>query len=167
LCDVRLFFAHGGKLLLSGEARQLEVFSAPFTKSADTFIEWFCAVGVSLESASARKRAAKAMGFIVWNDRLSVDVVTIDREHREWIGILNDLYDAVVRGAGHEAVSGTLARLTQYTEHHFQHEEALFCRTPYPDSKLHRRQHAEMIGGCRNGSAAMTPAISPACRLKW
>jgi hemerythrin len=85
------------------------------------------------------------MTFIVWNDRLSVEVATVDREHQELISILNDLYDAIAQGAGQRAVSQSLARLTAYTEHHFQHEEALFSRTSYPDVALHHAQHADMV----------------------
>ena len=86
------------------------------------------------------------MTFIVWNDRLSVEVASVDREHQELINILNELYDSIAKGAGQEAVSETLARLTAYTEHHFRHEEALFSRTSYPDVAVHRRQHADMVG---------------------
>ena len=85
------------------------------------------------------------MAFIVWNDRLSVEVATVDREHQELISILNDLYGAIAQGVGQAAVSQTLARLTAYTEQHFQHEEALFCRTTYPDVALHQAQHADMV----------------------
>ena len=85
------------------------------------------------------------MAFIVWNDRLSVNVATVDREHQELISILNDLYDSIAQGAGHAVVSQTLARLTAYTEHHFQHEEALFARTSYPDAALHHAQHDGMV----------------------
>ncbi len=86
------------------------------------------------------------MTFIVWNDRLSVGVASVDREHKEWISILNDLYDSIAQGSAQQAVSQSLQRLTAYTQYHFQHEEALFSRTSYPDVALHRRQHADMVG---------------------
>lgn len=85
------------------------------------------------------------MTFIVWNDRLSVDVASVDREHKELIGILNDLYDAIARNCAQQAVREALQRLTAYTEYHFRHEEALFSRTAYPDIVLHKRQHADMV----------------------
>ena len=85
------------------------------------------------------------MYFIAWNDRLSVDVPTIDNEHKELIGILNQLYDAIHKGAPHDTLSHTLERLTGYTQFHFTHEEALFTQSTYPDAKRHRLEHANAV----------------------
>lgn len=85
------------------------------------------------------------MSFIVWNDRLSVGVATVDREHKELIAILSQLYDAIRSGAAREVLSDTLARLTHYTQYHFAREEALFAPTRYPDTEGHRLEHANMV----------------------
>jgi hemerythrin len=93
------------------------------------------------------------MNFIVWNDRLSVGVAAIDREHKELISILNDLYQAIDCGSARETVSEALGRLTQYTENHFAHEERLFTQTTYPDVESHHREHAAMaawLSDCRS-----------------
>jgi hemerythrin-like metal-binding protein len=86
------------------------------------------------------------MTFIAWNDRLSVDIASMDSEHKELIAILNDLYRDIDSGAARNAISETLNRLTRYTEHHFLHEEQLFTRSTYPDAEMHKRQHAAMVG---------------------
>jgi hemerythrin len=85
------------------------------------------------------------MNFIVWNDRLSVDVACIDREHKELVSILNDLYQAIEGGSARETVIDVLGRLTCYTQNHFVHEERLFAQTTYPDVESHKRQHATMV----------------------
>lgn len=82
------------------------------------------------------------MSFIVWNDRLSVNIASIDQEHKEAVKILNDLYDAIRAGAAREILSDVLDRLARYTEHHFAHEEQLFLLTGYPEGESHRQQHA-------------------------
>src|ERR1700733_9439869 len=84
------------------------------------------------------------MPFIVWNDRLSVGVPSLDREHKELIAILNQLYDAIRSNAARDSFSNTLARLSEYTRYHFAHEEALFKNTPYPNAEEHCLEHSNM-----------------------
>jgi hemerythrin len=117
--------------------------AASSAESADTFHRG--AQQQKREHATSETRGRHIMAFIVWNDRLSVHVASIDGEHKELISILNNLYDAIARGAGHGIVSETLARLNRYTEHHFRHEEALFAQTGYPGSASHVAQHADMV----------------------
>jgi hemerythrin len=85
------------------------------------------------------------MPFIVWNDRLSVGVTAMDREHKELIAILNSLYDAIRAGAAHDSMSETLERLDEYTHFHFAHEEALFAQSAYPDAEKHCLEHANTL----------------------
>lgn len=84
------------------------------------------------------------MSFIAWNDRLLVGVPAIDQDHRQLIGMLNELYDGIARGDGHAIVGDILNRLEQYTNQHFQREEALFAPTAYPRTEAHRKEHARM-----------------------
>jgi hemerythrin len=85
------------------------------------------------------------MPFIVWNDRLSVGVTSLDQEHKELISILNTLYDAISAGAAHDALGEVLDRLDDYTQFHFLHEESLFTQSTYPDAQKHRREHAKTL----------------------
>lgn len=85
------------------------------------------------------------MPFIAWNDRLSVRVPSIDREHKELIAILNHLYDAIRANATRDSLSETLARLSEHTRYHFAHEEALFKNTPYPNAEEHCLEHDNMV----------------------
>jgi len=106
----------------------------------------------------------KAMPFIGWNDRLSVGIASIDREHKELIAILNSLYDAIRAGATRDSLSETLSRLDAYTRFHFTNEEALFTQSAYPDAEKHRLEHANTVAWLaelrrkyENGTAAGLP----------
>lgn len=85
------------------------------------------------------------MSFIVWNDRLSVGVTTLDKQHQELIAILNELYCALQNGAAHQTLSRTLERFTEYTQFHFSHEESLFIQSAYPDAERHRMEHVNAV----------------------
>ena len=81
------------------------------------------------------------MPFVEWTDDFSVGVPEIDRDHQTLLGLLNDLYDAVEAGVGHEAVGRVLDGLALYVSYHFAHEEGLFLRAKYPGYERHRKQH--------------------------
>ena len=81
------------------------------------------------------------MPFVEWTDDFSVGVPEIDRDHQTLLGLLNDLYDAVESGVGHEALGRVLDGLALYVSYHFAHEEGLFLRANYPGYERHRKQH--------------------------
>lgn len=85
------------------------------------------------------------MPFMSWNDRLSVGISSIDREHKELIATLNQLYDAIRAGAAHATLSDVLERLDLYTHRHFTHEESLLTQSDYPDAERHRLEHANAL----------------------
>ena len=81
------------------------------------------------------------MPFMIWNDRLSVGVETLDGEHKILLGLINELYDGILAGQGKQVLSGVLDRLVEYTQFHFRHEEALFDGAGYLEAENHKRQH--------------------------
>jgi len=84
------------------------------------------------------------MSLMAWNDRLSVGIASIDKQHQKLVGLLNDFYDAVQAGHGKEALAGLLASLIDYTKLHFAHEEQLFAKTNYPDAAAHKKAHDDL-----------------------
>jgi hemerythrin-like metal-binding protein len=85
------------------------------------------------------------MPFIVWNDRLSVGIDTIDHDHRMLVSILNDLYGSVKTGREREDLVEILDRLVEYTKYHFEKEEDLFARVRYAEATAHKHEHDNMV----------------------
>jgi len=84
------------------------------------------------------------MPLIAWNDRLSVGIVSIDKQHQKLVELLNEFYDAVQAGKGKESLAGVLATLIDYTKTHFANEEQLFAKTGYPEAVAHKKAHDDL-----------------------
>jgi hemerythrin-like metal-binding protein len=78
---------------------------------------------------------------IAWKDFYSVGDRSLDAEHKQIIGVINDLYDAMHQGRDHTLVKPLLDRLVQYTAVHFRHEEQVMRQCEYPELPQHRAHH--------------------------
>lgn len=81
------------------------------------------------------------MLLVEWSEMLSTGVSSIDNEHKQIIGMLNELYDALQAKRSEEALSKLLDRLLTYTVHHFEHEESLLNQAGYPQAAEHKNEH--------------------------
>jgi hemerythrin len=97
-----------------------------------------------LRGRQSEEEGDSAMPFMVWNDRISVGVSSIDADHKKMVGMINELFDAVVAGEGRNKLNDLLDHLVDYTRYHFAREEKILARTRYPDAAAHKREHAEM-----------------------
>jgi hemerythrin len=73
------------------------------------------------------------------------------------------MHQAMLEGKGKTVLEDLLARLVDYTNHHFAHEEQLMERIHYPDYRQHQLQHADLCSKVRTmqdrstaGEATMT-----------
>src|SRR5450759_5110773 len=85
------------------------------------------------------------MALIAWNEKFSVDVAEIDRQHKRLMNMINDLNEAANTGKGKDVVSQILDDLIIYTATHFKTEEKYFVQFKYPDSEAHKDEHAVCI----------------------
>ncbi|MBM2839453.1 MAG: Methyl-accepting chemotaxis protein [Deltaproteobacteria bacterium] len=58
------------------------------------------------------------MPLIVWNEGLSVGIDAMDEQHKKWVGIINELDDALLNGRSLES----LTKLVKEMEHKAKHE---------------------------------------------
>jgi len=79
--------------------------------------------------------------FITWKEFYSVGSRALDGQHRQILGIINDLYTASQSGTEREEIKGLLDRLVQYTVDHFQREEELMKECGYPELAQHKNMH--------------------------
>lgn len=84
------------------------------------------------------------MPLLTWNDSLSVGVRTIDGQHTALVAILNDLYDAMMKGQAKEVTGPLLRKLINYTRDHFSAEEAMMAAAKYSGLSAHRREHERL-----------------------
>lgn len=83
------------------------------------------------------------MAYIEWDDSLSVGDTIIDMQHRQLIGFINQLHDAMSHGQGQVVLDRILLGLTSYVSSHFAMEEYCFESTQYPDTYRHLQAHRE------------------------
>ncbi|MBA4407716.1 hemerythrin [bacterium] len=85
------------------------------------------------------------MALLNWSDNYSVRVREIDTQHKKLIDLINTLHDGMKSGKGKEVLGGILNELVAYTVYHFGFEEKLFDKYGYPETIIHKRQHADLI----------------------
>jgi hemerythrin len=84
------------------------------------------------------------MAFLKWEDRYSVKVPEMDRQHQHLVGIINRLHDEMTQGAPPEALAAILKDLIRYTQVHFRREEELMASAGYPSLDRHKREHQDL-----------------------
>jgi hemerythrin len=84
--------------------------------------------------------------YIAWNESFSVKVPSLDEQHQQLVGYLNELHAMVLEppqdSNGYEPI---LEKLTAYADQHFSHEERLMRRCGYPDYIEHKGMHGEFL----------------------
>lgn len=76
-----------------------------------------------------------------WNDSYSVEIASVDAQHKTLFKIIGELHAAMLAGRGKTVMAGILDRLVQYTVSHFAHEERLMRLHQYPDFAAHKAAH--------------------------
>ena len=85
------------------------------------------------------------MDFVVWNEKYSVKISTIDEQHKKLVAIINELYNSMKNGKSKEQLGKTLTDLVEYTKYHFSYEEGLLEKAGYDDLPEHKEQHKAFV----------------------
>jgi hemerythrin len=103
------------------------------------------------------------MEFLTWTDRYSVGVKEIDDQHKQLIGMINDLHAAMLSMQGKEALTNVLHKLANYCVSHFSLEEKLMSDNGYPGYAEHKDKHVkmtikvqELVGAVKSGKSTIT-----------
>ena len=90
---------------------------------------------------------AEAVLILAWSDQLATGLADVDSQHRQLIGIINDLGSLRADGANGEKLRGVFDDLQSYTLYHFQTEADLMQSWPVNRaSKLaHLKAHQSFI----------------------
>ncbi|CCQ74737.1 bacteriohemerythrin [Magnetospira sp. QH-2] len=86
------------------------------------------------------------MAMIVWNDKMSVGVETLDNDHKILIDLLNRVHSVAGEGGGGDqgVLAKTLDELLDYVRYHFEAEERLMKLADYPNIEAHQELHKTM-----------------------
>jgi hemerythrin-like metal-binding protein len=82
--------------------------------------------------------------FVEWDDRYSVGVRAIDRQHLFLIRRIRDLQEAMAAGSAAAMLAPLIHDLVTYTKFHFAYEERLYEERGYEDIQHHREFHSDM-----------------------
>ena len=85
------------------------------------------------------------MALFEWSSELSVNVAEIDAQHKQLIGMINNLNEAMKQRKGKEVMDKTLADLFAYAQKHFALEEGYFTRFAYPQAQAHKAKHTAFV----------------------
>lgn len=85
------------------------------------------------------------MEFIKWNDNMSVNIISIDTQHKKLIEEINNFYNNLSRKSNNEVISEILYQLKKYSIYHFQTEEALMKKFGFQGYKEHKKEHELFI----------------------
>ncbi|MDR2517246.1 MAG: bacteriohemerythrin [Spirochaetaceae bacterium] len=85
--------------------------------------------------------------FVEWDDRYATGIDLIDGQHKELLGLTNDLFRSCQ--AGEDSANETFRKIAHatvnYVKYHFSAEERLLEKIDYPQSDEHKKQHASFV----------------------
>ena len=84
------------------------------------------------------------MPLFFWKRSYEIGINEIDMQHRQLVGIVNELFDAMKEGKGAAIVDEILDKLIDYVQLHFSTEEHYMQTHYYPGLEEHERQHLDM-----------------------
>jgi hemerythrin len=84
------------------------------------------------------------MSAFVWDEKYSLGIAEIDRQHQKLFSLFNQLFDAMQQGHAAEVVDKVLTSVVDYTSYHFEFEEKLLHQAGYPEAAGHHAEHLKL-----------------------
>lgn len=87
---------------------------------------------------------------LFWTEELSVGIEDLDEDHKQLIGMINDLQLEIGEATepdhfDKQKLERTLANLKVHASAHFEREELCFFQSGYPCQESHRLEHLKLI----------------------
>jgi len=90
------------------------------------------------------------MVLIEWRDEFSVGVPDVDHEHRELIGLINQLHDAMSGENATLTVLDFLGEIYAHVSAHFALEEKIMREQNYDQYQDHKDDHERLLDEIRD-----------------
>lgn len=84
------------------------------------------------------------MERLQWKDEFAIGVELIDTQHKVLVGIINELYEAIIAKKEGDFLDGIFKRLVEYAQLHFETEERYFDQFSYADAETHKKAHKDL-----------------------
>lgn len=85
------------------------------------------------------------MAYINWDESLSVNIASIDEQHKKLINLINEFYQKINEKSNNELISGLINEMREYIILHFTTEEELFKKYNYPGFENHKKEHDKFV----------------------
>ncbi|OQY11930.1 MAG: hypothetical protein B6I31_04050 [Desulfobacteraceae bacterium 4572_19] len=85
------------------------------------------------------------MDLLEWSDSLSVEILSIDLQHKKLVKMANVLHQAIAKGEPNSTLEEIFQGLVEYTVEHFAYEEELFTQYGYEHNEKHVKEHQGLI----------------------
>ncbi|HCE46698.1 MAG TPA: hypothetical protein DET40_24385 [Lentisphaeria bacterium] len=105
---------------------------------------------------------------IEWNNDLDTGIKLIDRQHQEFIGLVNSLHDSSIKPEENKFITDTFSFLMYYVNEHFCVEESAMLAYDYPHYALHKGIHdsfREELNGMEMAFMIRSPTHEIAVKL--
>ncbi|MBT6050668.1 MAG: hemerythrin family protein [Candidatus Scalindua sp.] len=79
--------------------------------------------------------------MIKWDDKYSVGISIIDKQHKRLVSIINDAIVVRQHSGDPKMVLEILDEMTKYAQDHFKTEESYMKEFHYPEYQLHQEEH--------------------------
>ncbi len=85
------------------------------------------------------------MQLLQWCKELELGLDNVDTQHKQLIGMINELTITVEYSQPNSALLQLVDRLHEYARNHFKVESDIFARYEYPERVDHEAEHATFI----------------------
>ena len=107
---------------------------------------WPWAVLIAILAAPVFYMKVFQLSYVKWKDSYYVGVEEIDYDHKQLVGMINQVVTASQDHLADNIVPEILDKLIDYTKYHLEREEKLMEQYDYPVKEQHAIQHAKFIG---------------------
>jgi hemerythrin len=90
------------------------------------------------------------MALIEWRDEFDTGVAEVDHEHRELVGLINELHDQLAAGAEKDTVGRFLGEVFARISAHFALEETVMRKHRYDEYAEHKADHEKLLDDLRD-----------------
>lgn len=90
------------------------------------------------------------MVLIAWRPEFETGIPDVDHEHRELVGLINELHAALEAGASKDEVARFLGEVFARISAHFALEESIMRKHRYDEYAEHKAYHEKLLDDIRD-----------------